>query len=531
MTSKVRRIRYKRRLILRPYIAVKRAKSLDKNTAQVSQAETVEPVSPASQSPADTTTDMDEKTVAQLSDELASFKVEKDPYAYFVSQLPNMLSAIPNLLAEPISQTEDDATDKASRRKSTDELQTAKQETDSCSAWPIADKISTIMPAAVTSAFLVRQEGETAHTYAYKMAGEAEMACQISNSTAKQDKKIAPANKATVQIQTVRNRSQKIQPQSGWSQQFTANVLEEDKCSALSHPEQTVTSRKYDPFKKNAFMPIGIDWNVKQDKEIQDWLSLINPGRRFLWPGLPEKSCQQIRFGGQKESLKSAGVTDPDPDFLFSQLSALAEQRKCSLLWLLLLLSPVDRVRNFLAEQPLQNICRHCLNMPEIALPELTLHYYLKHLLASDQLQVNLACFAQLVPSLILTERMDIAADQLAVFFSRRLKNSEHSLFKLTMKSQVIYIEMKAGQVQIYNGRGGLNVWSDSSFLEHLTLSQFGNNKDISCEIFNLPSDFRQQLASKLQQRELQWQGHWQRHLYEFIISPEALIDTTKLYQ
>lgn len=447
MTSKVRRIRYKRCLILRPSIVVKRVKFLEKNITQVPQVETVEPVSFASLPPAITTTDMNEKTVAQLSDQLASFKIEEDPYAYFVSQLPNMLSAIPNLLVDPISQTENDTTDKASIRENSDELQTVKQETDGHSVWPIADKISSVMPVSVT---------------------------------------------------------------------------------AFSHSEQTVPNHKYDPFKKNALIPIGIDWNVKQDKDMQDWLSLINPGRHLLWSGLPRKSCQQIRFGGQKEILKSAGVTDPD--FLFSQLSALAEQRKCSVLWLLLLLSPVDRVRHFLAEQPLQDICRHCFNMPEIALPELTLHYYLQHLIASDQLQVNLACFTQLVPSLICTDKINFTSDQLAIFFNRRFKTSENGLFKLTMKRQVIYIEMKAGQVQVYNGKGEPVVWAYRYFLEHIKLSQFNNNNDISCEIFNLPSDFRQQLAGKLQKREQQWQGHWQRHLYEFIILPEALIDTTKLY-
>lgn len=164
----------------------------------------------------------------------------------------------------------------------------------------------------------------------------------------------------------------------------------------------------------------------------------------------------------------------------------LARQRKCSLLWLLLLLlllSPVDRVRHFLVEQQLQDIRRHCLDMPEIALPELIVRYHLKHLLRSDRLQANLACFAQVILSLICIEKISLAANQLAVFFSRRLKDSDKSLFKLTMQSQVIYIEVLGEQVQIYNGIGKPRVCSRRSFLAHLTLSQFAN-KDVSCEDF-----------------------------------------------
>lgn len=234
-----------------------------------------------------------------------------------------MLSAIPNLLQGANSATEDDATDKASIRKNTDELQLAKKENelDDCSAKKTAEKTVPVLSVAAAAASRAQQNGKTAHTCAYKMAEEAETAGQISGFDAKQNKEIAAERRAMAidrhnkktdpqvfysgqssakisladQAYTQKQVAGDIALQADWSQQFTTVVLGQEKSYTLLLPEQTVSSCKY---AQAAAMPIGITWKVKTDKNMADWLTLINPGRRFLWPGLPEKSCQQIRFGG-----------------------------------------------------------------------------------------------------------------------------------------------------------------------------------------------------------------------------------------
>lgn len=557
MTSKIRRVRYKRRLIMRPYSTFKRAKAIEKKISQAGNSEIEEQISSESPKAIDTIVNIEEKTVAQLSNELASFKVAEDPYAYFVSQLPHILNSIPNLLKDP--KTQNDETDDSLIRKNGDVLQTAKQQMDGGSAQKYSGDTSTTMSAVPSD----QQSGKTAHTYTYKMAAQALADCQISNSAAVPNESSAsdgvPENSAeSISIPAERRNEKTVQQKSSsekisgsdkvsaqkqasinkhigqrhldWGQQIVTVTLEEGKYSDIFCPKQIFSSQNCSNSKTAEVGPLWITWKSKQNKSMQNWLFQLHPERRFLWPGLPEKSCRQIRFGGQKDSQITAQRMDADPAFLFYQLSALAELRKCSLLRLLLLLSPVESVRHFLGAQPLQDIARHCLTMPEISLSELTVSSYLIHLLRSDLLETNLACFTQILPSLVCADKTNLLADQLGAFFSHRLKHNSQGLFKLTMGELVIYIEALGEQVQIYNSKGEANVWRCSSFIEQLALSQF-ENKDVCCEAFNQPDRFHQQLVNKLLQAEQQWKPHWHRHLYEFIISPEVPGDATELPQ
>lgn len=538
MTLKVRRIRYKRRLIIRPYIALKRATCIRKKVVKTSQAEIVNAISSAE----------------QLSNELASFKGEENPYAYFVSQLPNILSAIPNLLQKSTSEIENDVTNKPITRKSSDDLLSEKLHIGAYIGKIGHAKTSTIQSTTPSD----QQDRKTAYTATYKMAGEALTDYKISNYAEETHEK-TPSEYPFTAIETTEDPvithrvTDKIDTQKNTHRRPASSEISRANQRATQTTEQeqrvvvnkTVLSTRelalepltqvsqithpYSPFNYNSAEngPVWLTWKTKQDKKIVDWFSLFNPSRRFLWPGLPEKNCQQLRFGGQKEALMTSGQR-AEPLFVFGHLSSLASERKCSVLKLLLLLSPVAGMRQFLAEQALQKISHHCLNMPEISAQKLTLGYYLDHLLCNNLLQPNLCCLMQTFPSLNLMESGVTNADQLSHFFKHQLIENKNVAFKLTLQSQVVFIEVVNQQVKIYNNKGDHHSCSLAIFERQLTQPQF-DKTFVSYEVFRPASESALQLASLLQKGEQQWQKHWSRHLYEFIISPDKRIDTTEL--
>ena len=481
MTLKTRRIRYKRRLTLRPYVVLTRVKPMQKKTKKVTQQ--VDNGECASTQSVDKETGMEVKKVEQLSNELATFKIGEDPYAYFVNHLPSMLTAIPNLL-----HSEADYEKKDNVGRHSDVLPPEKQKMDYYSVSQVTYKMAETAKrhplSKPATAFMAKQNALSSRGNAKKKDPDK------INLEEQYTAKVSGTNSTKAQAQTVNQSS-----------------------SLLAIPSKIYSNK------------IGVSWNIKANKKMWRWLAVTAPRSCFIRSGLVPRCCQQVRLGGN-QVLDEKLLAEPS---LLQLLSAQADLHGRDLRWLLLLLSPISSVRHFIMEQSLWAISRDCCDMPKMTLQKLTLNDYLEHLLQSDRLQADLVNFTQIIPSLVVIEKIKIVPPRLVDFFNYRLKNNVNSLFKLMINNQVVYIEVTKNQVQIYHGEDKPSLYSHSIFLAQLAHCQFNNDEKIYCERFTLGIDFRQQLALKLQQAEVNWQKYLSRHLYEFIISPDLRIGATEL--
>ena len=490
MTKKVRRIRYRRIPLIRPYVYLVKPKPITQHTSetQIESMTQAEPEQSAELTAAEPplTVNAEEPQVenasdnhekpAQSPDTVASFDVEQNPYAHLVSQLPYILSAIPNLVNDAKS-----ASDAGSGGKETEASAESPPDKSNDNK---ADPVSRIKALPEESA---KENG--IQPIASKGQGEA---------------------KVTRQAQRERDAT-KSAGQSKVDRSPRPAVAESDQ-------------GKPDP------APGWIAWKSPQaeiNKQPVSWLQQKKINTRFLWPGLPEQSCRQVRFGGRKMYPDPAmSCEQTNPNFLYNQLNNLASKNQCSLTKLLLLISPVAGVRRFLANSQVAEVSKPCLTMPATSFNSLTLVHYLEHAIGSGYLIPATNYLECVLSQMTGDAELNLPINQLPTHLNE--VGGTSALFRLTKAKQSTYVEVIADQVQVYTPGHKAELWSLSNFTELLTLHS-SPEETVIAQHFCKPSALTDDLERLLSQGKQQWQSHWQRNFYEFVNSPDPSIEATKL--
>ena len=415
---------------------------------------------------------------ALASEAVASFDPACNPYAYLVSQLPNILCEIPNLVKS------DNPNSKEAR------------------------------PLEITGA---------------PASNKASVATENNSASEHVSRREKPLNKKHDERQTSEMKSCSVEPvcqrrrgdrhaqlrpkQAKRGQARLSLVDPKGRISLASKRADT----QWLAWQKTGIMPA---------KQAAFWCLLKKTNKRFLWPELSEQSCRQVRFGGRKaartSALKPALV---DPKFLGNLLNCLAAEHDCSLAKLLLLLSPVVSFWKFIVSSQVAQVNRPCLTMPATRVQDLTLLDYLSHAIDLGYLTPAHNYLESAVPLMRKLERLSLPISQLSALFG---DGKQARLFKLTKTWQSIYVEVMNDQVLVYIPGHKAELWSLAHFHEFLACHPL-SDEVITVQSYCKPQAINETLNKLVKLGKQDWQAQWQRNFNEFVISPEPVIDPTKL--
>ena len=478
-------------------------------------------------------------------EELATIDPENDPYAYLVSQLPQMLSAIPNLLVPDDNETsvaleqenvfDDGNEDPIARHfenfmslvghgdenNSTDNhfvnSHSVKNSVNNSYVKNSADNpglgylgYAPLFLDAATNLILTEKPEETAFTVTAKPGIAVEI---ITGPEA------LSANEKV-------NEEVKEDVNEGISEELKQALNEQVVAAEF---KQKITAEVKSPLTSSG--QSLLDWNrVKVGSApLSELSTLKDVTRRFPWPGLPEESCQQIRFGGTKQqNVSRSDVSNSITAFSYQQLALIAKEQEYSANWLLLLLSPVREIRRLLANSSLAELTEIYRLMPSTKVNKLTVFDFLQQAIDSGKLVAGVNYLDCCINPLWPHQQVTLSLSQLAQYFIDHAKG--HQFYKLTMASQVSYLEVRGKEVQLYLYDNKPQVFlleqlasrlqqltqakkSDKLFDAQLTLQKY-DISDGSCKEMNQSISV---LKTQLFNNQQNWSPQWQKNFNEFV--------------
>lgn len=406
MTKKRRRIRLRRISIIRPYAVMLRTPTTNK-------------IQKEKKTSTNTTTHLDSKepstqTSNKNTDSIASFDSEQNPYAYLVSQLPSMLSAIPNLVQQ----------------------------------------------------YPIQKKPEIPQT-------------PINNNT------------------------------------------------DTSHPRETTQS-----IKRQALCLL--EWKkppTQSPLTINTLLIKNDQSKTFLWPGLPEQSCRQIRFGAsvntQRNHQKEKAMLSHS---LHYQLKRFAKKKCHPVVYLCLLHSSVEQVRNYLLKSTVKNINSPIHSLEHLPLHKLKLQAYFTQAFAEGHLHPSTDYIAGLLPLLKPIDEDTHCIHSLAQQILKVNIPGGYYLVKIRSSKQEFYFEMFNKDALLYLPFSqpihcGLN---QCLYLIKKRMPELTQNKGIF-SLYAQTDDFNNRLEQSYSQALKRWQPYLQQAFYQFVSSQEPNSNFTKL--
>ncbi|NQZ09595.1 MAG: hypothetical protein HRT35_20795, partial [Algicola sp.] len=257
--------------------------------------------------------------------------------------------------------------------------------------------------------------------------------------------------------------------------------------------------------------------------------------RSFPWPGLPERSCRLVRFGGNK-TVDTAGTDahtltgNANSEFIGCQLDALAHRYDVELPLLLLFLSSPEQVRQLIESSALSDSIKPCLSMPSISLKELTVQHYFEQAMTLGLIAEGASYPVCVIEQLTFLKQCQLALNQLPQWFKQLPTDSGGLLVKLsvdgllttaTSTAQPLYVAFFGEQVQLYGVTRRPVLLNLHHFLSHLSQHlQLQSDKaatQLTVTLYQQPEDLHQRLDERFRLAAEQWQPHWSAPFCQFV--------------
>jgi hypothetical protein len=435
---------------------------------------------------------------------VASFKPEYNPYAYMVSQLPNMLGSIPDLVtlggeefniqipASTAAQTEQALPQQMSPTKPNavvDKPQSNVQQAavpDDLKALQQSDEPPDIKPGPVNQTPL-----HSSHLDGVKV--------EVSVTPVK-DVPSKPLVATPVPGETVKtNPDVRTRPQSLW---------------VTWHDDEEVVKRK-------SVLSRLFGQTVRQSA--------------FPWPGLPEKSCRMKRFGGPgagNNVIEGLSITKSRPAAasLLGRLLRFAQEQQVTPVELLLLLSAPQRLSKRLLDTRLGDCVDSGLLSHTLTIGGFTVKDYFDHLVAGQLLLPTADWPLLLLPELELIQRQSITAEQLPLFLSSLLDTGSGLFVHIKNQEVNEFVEFSAGQLQDFKL---------SELVSSVDCSKLSNSRqpvsydmagsEFSISVYRPGPALEQQLSKTLAEAKSQWRQWHPLPWVQFVTSALTDIDLAEL--
>ncbi len=456
------------------------------------------------------------KTEAKTSEEphyeqspVASFEPGNNPYAYMISQLPTILEGIPNLLTPVDSgeETVDAAVD------ATVEL--------------ASEPEPTIEP-------------EVMPELAPELALETEL---TSEPEQEQAQRLEPEPKPEPEPKVAPELDLALEPlpEPEFAPERESNLKPKLKPKFEPKPKAKKATKAENP---SVTSGLWFGWqNATQDHQQEHPLAAAFMRapvvRAFPWPGLPERSCRLVRFGGNTTPQASvnapAEATSGNVESIASQLEALARAYHVELPLLLLFLSSPKQVQQHLHSSALSDSLKPCLSVPSIRFKELTVQHYFEQAMNLGLIAEVATYPACVIEQLLPSKPREFSLNQLPQWIAQLPANSAKLLVKLSIselttnttiknKTPPLYAAFIGEQVQLYGVTRKPMLLNRHHFLSHLTqhleLQPDKAAMQLTVTVYQQPDDLAQRLDERFRLAAEQWHFHWSTSFCQFVNLP-----------
>lgn len=417
-------------------------------------------------------------TKAVESGELAHFEPEYNPYAYMVSQLPNMLGSIPDLV---LNNKADITPVEQSKPSQTIPIDTG-----------------------VLAVGRVKQGKTTATELRAKPIVDrpAEL---LDEQYQQQTKPDAVSNEPKVQSEAVTEKPSKSSEQA---------VIEPSNSNELW---LRWFECDYD------------DWDFSE--QLQQLLRQSQPLKRdFPWPGLPEKSCRQRCFGGSGIKEPSQTHTPSHEQGFMAVLLLAAQSVGSNINELFLLLSEPIRVANLLARSPIEKHLKPLSLHREILLADLSLKEYLDSLFCQSLVKPNTHWPEKFLPPKALTQHREVTINALPALLRGYVESQSAIVINIKNQQFNIYVELIEGNVEVLSLGQNTAAYTPEVFIDNLLslLGQYRVNSTVEVQIYATPGRIGQQLTQDLERNQVIWQRHLEHSLFRFVTSSSSNINSAE---
>ncbi|WP_033084188.1 hypothetical protein [Colwellia psychrerythraea] len=395
----------------------------------------------------------------EVDDEpLAYFEKGKDPYAYLVSQLPLMLNSIPNLLHEPNSNKQNEASlvaqDESEQQLTTDDNDISK-----------TDRFTPFN----SSQFMLNESEQHGLELSKAELDKSELKKikRDRQEVARADFAKLEQAESTVAITTKAKPRILCQVKPG-SEHALLNHT--DESPELSLDISLTKQQNWLQWRTQA----GTQSNLLLARLMPSVISSVMP-RAFPWLGLPGHSGRKIRYGGHyprviKDNRHDQQATTRSVEHSFFHLDVLnlANKHKLTLAEFIMSLTSVSSMAELVASAELSAIARVYISLPKQSLNDLATDSFLKEACKVKQLTPKLNWLDCLHPWLILVHKTSVTLDNLAEYLNQAPVNR---IYKITLAKLSCYVEIGATQVCLSNGKDKPVVVSKADFIARLSSS------------------------------------------------------------
>ncbi|SFD48844.1 hypothetical protein [Pseudoalteromonas denitrificans] len=532
MTKKRIRIRYRRISLIRPYRIIYKKKAIKKpETDQISTLEPKEnnnmiindPKEIEAELATEAPTNNEQKS--EEASKVVSFDPDYNPYAYLVSQLPNMLNAIPNLVGDPKEEEKDDKTNPEkvnySTNIKTNEPNSSASDNDLTSSHSInaSRKIN-------SSDLKTNNVGLTTNTKIKTKKADIHKSTNIKFY----DLDIKSNNDIkTIEAKINENSHIKI------------NDIE-IKANKNRH---TVKKEAQTPkvIQHNQVKSCLIQWQKSNNNihsKIEKAFILVKQKSKLPWTKNFKYKRLAVRFGGPVKPLKThIQPFESSDNTLYQQFKHFSFTHKVSLAKLSLIFSSVQKTRNFLQSSKLKQIYAPVKKMKCMSLYSLTLGHYFEKALKKEHLFGSQKLISACLPLLEFKQQNMLKISNLPSLI-KQLHNTyiinnqdKKCAYILTIRigKQHFNIELNKNSVHLYLASmkpisTEFNQFID--LLEYLS-KNLDSEKQCILALYMKPANLNEKLSLTYKQRCKIWQPYLSQKFHDFVSSPEVLVSHTKL--
>ena len=482
MTKKRIRIRYRRIFVFKPYRFTYKSKApiqITKNQETTPELEKQKakimhkPNNQIEVAPEPTNQVINAKRESQL----ASFDPDYNPYAYLLSQLPNMLNAIPNLLGEP---------DKTNTEEDSFKNVTCNNE----------DKTSKVKETT----FIDLNNCEKSYDFSD----------DVDQNTINLNYKsiIDSARFARKKEHTV-DKIIKDQPD------FLTNKIKNHSKNSKSH---------------NTLCLIG--WQTMPNKvysKIENYFLHTKNAHLSACSKKANFTHLAIRFGGPVKQIKVSDNTNlKSHSPLFQTIKQLANEQKISLPWLCLILSSVQEIRSLLQHSTYEQVHNELKGIKSTTLNSFSLKQYFKATIEQKKLQENLNLLPMCLSMFEIKQHNTTQLHHL-----KKIIEQHYKTYISSSKEQLSYI------LNIKIGRHNFNIEivKNSVFLYlasrtpihyefELFMLQFKQlinslnpSKRCFLTLYTQPDNFKEKLHDLYVDKHCFWETYLNHNFYSFVSS------------
>jgi hypothetical protein len=498
MAKKIKRIRYRTVRVWRPLYQSARAATPtignSKDNSLTTQARHNEP------------TDKNVKTQGATivnSGPVATFDPDNNPYAYMVSQLPAMLGGISDLLSELPSNQPDKSSENDKKEKAGQSTHQSPR-TDN-------NKITGQVNSPLGTEKAIRLTSKVHYPTAQRDGTE------VDNKATEQISYQIKAKPAPSFDEKDANESSHSAPSKDDFEDTQQRSTTNDKPSTPKNGREPTQSPA------SADQGLWVNWHGDKTQINTALVEGFKPEqttRPFLWPGLPEKSCRLIRFGGNAKATRpQADASTPSKDFISSQLTRLSEQSDLNLPYLMLFLSSVNKVKQFIIASALKNSMAPCLSQPLNSLQKLTVQQYFDHAIDNELISAANVTPACVLAQLRLVESQNLPGNLLHGWFRQVSTQSPSMVVQLSMADKPVFVELCGEQVQLYGVDNQPVLLHREVFLSHLQrwFECHSPKAMVPLKHYQKPGDLPALMTLKFESGRLKWQRCWPQLFKQFV--------------